>query len=250
MAQDILRAEIRRMTGLRLALREEIQYTLDATQIAYDAISGVDHDLTEARAAVATDGRMITEMRDAIIHTMDAQIARLNETLRTSADRYHLSLWMDDMSLEAGAPDPEAAARDAAARDAAARDAAALEAAALEALPPEVAALRDQIRLEDQMSEDAEAALELSYSQGLEAGDDGLCVVCKGEHACFVLPCAHRICFDCGTRIFRTTRICPLCRGRIESATDFVPLHGFEGTVYAQLPKQGMLAMQRLLLKL
>jgi hypothetical protein len=240
MSEDIMSDETVRMQTLKQNLFAVIQGTLAETLTAYNAIPE-DPDLQEARAQVAQDGGMLTTMQEAICREIDAQIVRLREKMSMFADRNDIHFLMDDMSIGGGAWNRDAARNDQI--GAARNDQNALDAAR-----------------NDQIARDAQFAAELAGDAG-DAGvlqEGGECPICLSVPPQCVLPCGHRICFDCIASLVAATPVvdgeqhvpCPICRVPFSNEADVHPLHDFHGRMYAQLPKQGMLAMQRLLLKL
>ena len=216
MPRDILLAEIGRMEAVKQALCAVIERVRPEMYTAYSAIPDAV-EVQEAREQLGTDIGMLSQLHGAIIREIDIQIARMRQMISMDPDAQQLPLWLRDMSLEAGAGDADAAQN-------------------------------------DQIARDAQYAAELVDDER----QDEECPICLSAPAGCVLPCGHRICFECIVSVVQATPVvggeqhvpCPICRITFSNEGDIHTLQDFRGRVYAQLPKQGIPAMQRLLLKL
>lgn len=249
MPREILIAEIGRMEATKQALCGVIERVRPEMYSAYSAIPDAA-EVHEARDQLRTDIGMLTSMQAAIIREIDAQIARMRQMISMDPDIQQLPLWLDDMSLEEGAGDRPAARNEHAGnRDAARNEHAGNRDAARN---QRVARNEDAIR-NHQIEADAQFAAALDGVQ-----DEEECPVCLNAPGQCVLPCGHRMCFGCIGAVVEATPVvdgvrhvpCPFCRKTFSSEDDIHALQDFRGQVYAQLPKQDMLGMQRLLLKL
>jgi hypothetical protein len=264
------------MEAVKQALCAVIERARPEMFTAYSAIRDAV-EVHEAREQVDVNIRLLTHMHGAIIREVDIQIARMHEMISIDPDIQHLPHWMGDMSIGGGAWNRDAARNDqigaarndqigAARNDQIARDAARNDQIARDAARNDQIA-RDAAR-NDQIARDAQYAAELGGEELARdagyAGHDGVlqeggeCPMCLSVPAQCVLPCGHRLCFECIARLVKATPVvdgeqhvpCPFCRRTFSNEDDVQGIHDFRGRVYAQLPKQGMLAMQRLLLKL